>query len=96
MSRRLIVCTVGPLPLKRTRAQTQFDSVVVTGWILKAVYRQLECVHDVGLNEVSAEEGAGRGSVGVLRERCSGMYCTCQGETAAEKVRETLVNVGGK
>lgn len=47
-----------PLPLKRTRARAQFDSVVVTGRILEAVYRQLEYVHDTGLNEVGAAEGA--------------------------------------
>lgn len=61
---RLIVCTVGPLPLKRSRAQAQFDSVVVTGRILEAVYRQLECVHDTGLNEARAAEGAEREASG--------------------------------
>ena len=49
-----------PLPLKRSRAQAQFDSVVVAGRILEAVYRQLECVHDTGLNEAGAAEGAER------------------------------------
>lgn len=52
------------LPLKRTRAQAQFDSVV-TGCILEAVYRQLECVHDMGLNETRPAEGAGREHGGV-------------------------------
>lgn len=42
-----------------------FDSVVVTACILEAVYRQLECVHDVGLNEVRAVEGAEREHRGV-------------------------------
>lgn len=56
---------MGPLPLKHTRAQAQFDSVVVTECILEAVYRQLECVHDVGLNEVRAVEGAEREHRGV-------------------------------
>lgn len=33
--------------------------------ILEAVYRQLECVHDVGLNEMRAVEGAEREHQGV-------------------------------
>lgn len=54
---RLIVCTPGPLPLKRTRARAQSHSAV-SGCIWKAVYGQLECVHDMGLNEVGAAKGA--------------------------------------
>lgn len=64
MIERLIVCMVGPLPLKCARAQAQFDFVVVIGCTLEAIYRQLECVHDVGFNEMRAVEGGKRGAAG--------------------------------